>query len=393
MMSSTRDDPEKACQPFTQFVLKVHSRCDLACDYCYVYTMADQRWRGRPRVMSPLVIEQTAARVAEHARDHALPTVDVVLHGGEPLLAGPEVLTRLVRSVRAALPGATQVRFGVQTNGVRLDEGYLRTLRALRVSVSVSLDGGRVAHDRHRRRPDGGGSHDLVDAALRRLTGPAHRGLFAGLLCTVDLRNDPVETYRALAAYDPPMVDLLLPHGTWTVPPPGRTADPTRAPYGEWLIAVFDHWYRLDPPGPRVRMFEEILSGLLGGGSRLESIGNAPLGSVVVETDGAIEAGDTVNSAQEGAADTGLHVASDPFDRALALPMVRERQAGPAALHAQCRGCDLLDACGGGLYAHRYRQGEGFRAPSVYCPDLYRLIGHIRRVLARDLAQATERAR
>ena len=31
-----------------QFLLKVHSRCNLACDYCYVYQHADQSWRTRP---------------------------------------------------------------------------------------------------------------------------------------------------------------------------------------------------------------------------------------------------------------------------------------------------------------------------------------------------------
>ena len=25
-----------------QFILKIHRRCDLRCDYCYIYTMADQ---------------------------------------------------------------------------------------------------------------------------------------------------------------------------------------------------------------------------------------------------------------------------------------------------------------------------------------------------------------
>src|ERR1700683_5624618 len=35
-------------RPFRQFVLKICSRCDLACDHCYVYEYADQSWRGRP---------------------------------------------------------------------------------------------------------------------------------------------------------------------------------------------------------------------------------------------------------------------------------------------------------------------------------------------------------
>jgi uncharacterized protein len=32
--------------PFQEFIVKIHSRCDLACDYCYMYEMADQSWRA-----------------------------------------------------------------------------------------------------------------------------------------------------------------------------------------------------------------------------------------------------------------------------------------------------------------------------------------------------------
>ncbi|MET9845799.1 hypothetical protein [Streptomyces ossamyceticus] len=53
-----------------------------------------------------------------------------------------------------------------------------------------------------------------------------------GRLCTVDLANDPVETYEALLDFAPPRVDFLLPHGTWRHPParPGAPDDPPGAP-------------------------------------------------------------------------------------------------------------------------------------------------------------------
>ena len=41
-----------------QFVLKVHSRCDLACDYCYVYESLDHSWRDRPVVANSEVISR-----------------------------------------------------------------------------------------------------------------------------------------------------------------------------------------------------------------------------------------------------------------------------------------------------------------------------------------------
>ena len=83
--------------PFRQFVLKIHSRCDLACDHCYVYEHADQSWRRKPTVISPETAAKAGERIAEHAGDHRLAEVRVILHGGEPLLAGSELLGSIAR--------------------------------------------------------------------------------------------------------------------------------------------------------------------------------------------------------------------------------------------------------------------------------------------------------
>ncbi|MFD0524781.1 radical SAM protein [Paractinoplanes durhamensis] len=90
--------------PFREFVLKIHQRCNLACDYCYMYEHADQSWRERPRTMSDEVRDATLARMATHARDHDLPRVRIVLHGGEPLLYGTARLAEFVAQARATLP-------------------------------------------------------------------------------------------------------------------------------------------------------------------------------------------------------------------------------------------------------------------------------------------------
>jgi uncharacterized protein len=45
-----------------------------------------------------------------------------------------------------------------------------------------------------------------------------------------------------------------------------------------------------------------------------------------------------------------------------------------------------MEICGGGLYPHRYREGAGFRNPSVYCADLLRLITHVTERVTSDLA-------
>lgn len=368
--------------PFREFIVKVHSRCDLSCDYCYMYEMADQSWRTQPRSMSADIADLTAWRIGEHAVAHNLPDITLILHGGEPLLAGRDLLGRLITATRRAAGPHTAVNAMVQTNGVGLSADYLRLFDNLGVQVGVSLDGDDVAHDRHRRFASGRGSYTAVAAALRRLR--RFPQLYAGLLCAVDLRNDPVQTYEALNDFAPPKIDFLLPHGTWAAPPPGRDSDPASTPYADWLIEVFDHWY--PKPRTRIRLFEEIMQLLLGGASDSEVVGLAPARMVVIETDGTVEQVDTLKIAFAGAPATGLHVANDPLDAALLLPQIAARQIGRRALSAQCQACSIQTICGGGMYSHRYREGSGFANPSVYCPDLMALIGHIRDQVQTDLA-------
>ncbi|MBN0042723.1 FxsB family radical SAM/SPASM domain protein [Streptomyces actuosus] len=394
MGAETEGLESPASIPFHTFVLKLHSRCDLACDHCYMYRAADRSWRDQPRAMSPAVIAWTARRIAEHVGTHGLRAVTVALHGGEPLLAGQARVRRAVTEIAGAVGPDVRLDLCVQTNGMQLDEAWLELLDELDVRIGVSLDGDRAAHDRHRVRPGGQGSHQRVADAVRRLAEGPHRRLFAGLLCTVDLRNDPVATYEELLRYRPPMVDFLLPLGTWAAPPPGRVPGRADTPYGDWLAAVFERWYAAPVQETDVRVLHNLLSLTLGGRPRTEGLGLEPVRYVVVETDGSVALDDTLRVTYHGATATGLHVARDPFDRALSHPEVAVRQAGAAALSAVCRGCTLMQVCGGGHYVHRYRaDGSGHRNPSVYCPDLAALIRHVHRRVAADTVRLGRRER
>jgi uncharacterized protein len=368
--------------PFRQFILKLHSRCNLACDYCYVYELADQTWRAQPRAMSGALIPVIAHRIAEHAQAHDLRTIRVIFHGGEPLLAGAGPITDALRTIRSTVGAGTQVDSWVQTNGTLLDEKMLDQLEALGIRVGVSLDGNAASHDRSRRYANGRGSHDAVARGLRLLM--RRPGIYSGLLCVVELSADPVATYEAMLEFAPPLIDFHLPHGNWSSPPPGRP-ESTAAPYAEWLITVFDRWYDAKPRETRIRLFEEIIHLLLGGKSGAEAIGLTPSSLVIVESDGTIEQSDTLKSAYDGAAATGLHISRDSFDTALHLPQVAAAQLGLSALSDDCHGCPVRHVCGAGLYAHRYRAGSGFRNRSVYCHDLFALIGHVQARLASDL--------
>lgn len=363
--------------PLSQFVLKMHSRCDLACDHCYVFEHADQSWRGRPAVISDEVLDLTARRIAEHARTHRLDTVHVVLHGGEPLLAGRNMLRRAAQGLRTALAGVSALDLRIHTNGVTLDEKFCELFAEFDIKVGISLDGDRAANDLHRRYRNGRSSHDRVLRAIGLLNSPRHRHLFAGLLCTVDLRNDPVTVYDALAELDPPRIDFLLPHATWDEPPARPAGTPS---YGEWLLTVHDRWTAAGRP-MGVRVLDSVLRTLRGASSLTESLGLAPVELAVIETDGALEQADSLKTAYDGAPGTGMDVRVNSLDEMAVHPGIVARQQGLDGLCGTCRACPVVRSCGGGLYAHRYRADSGagdFMNPSVYCADLKQLITGIR---------------
>jgi uncharacterized protein len=362
--------------PLSQFVMKVHGRCDLSCDHCYVYEHADQSWRVKSKAMSIDTVRATAARIAEHAAAWRLPSVRVVLHGGEPLLLGPARMREVLAELTATIAPVTRLALVMQTNGVLLDPAMCDVLKAYAVKVGVSLDGDREANDRHRRYADGTSSFAPARRALKLLRTPEFRELYAGILCTIDVRNDPIRVYEALRAELPPRVDFLLPHATWAEPPLRPDGDPT--PYSSWLAAIHDRWLADGRP-MRIRMFDSLHSTAHGGPSGSEQIGTDPADLVVVDTDGQWEQADSIKTAFDGAPDTGMTVVSHSVDDVSRFAPIARRQLGLAGLSATCRACPVVSQCGGGLYAHRFREANGFDNPSVYCDDLRALVTHVNR--------------
>ena len=53
-------------------VVKVASRCNLNCTYCYVYNMGDESYKKQPKFMSEEVIKNLFLRIKAHCDKHKL---------------------------------------------------------------------------------------------------------------------------------------------------------------------------------------------------------------------------------------------------------------------------------------------------------------------------------
>lgn len=366
---------------FRTFIIKVANRCNINCDYCYVFHRQDRSALRMPVRMELDVARAAAARIREHAMRHGLRHVHVTLHGGEPLLAGPRHVEELLAVFAGAAGGGVRFLFDLQTNGTLVTEQWLDVFERFQVGVGVSLDGPPSANDRHRMtRSRGSTAEEAVRGIALLRSRPA---LFSGVLAVVDLANDPVEVHDYLAALNPPVIDFNLPHRSHDEPPSRIRREVPE--YGEWLSRVYEAW--IGRPGHRhtVRMMEDIIALNCGVRGAVESLGLAAPDLVVIESNGAVEDVDTLRSVQEGATQLGLDVFRHSFDDVLGHQKISSRKSGRAGLADQCGRCPVVEICGGGYLPHRYSAARGYDNPSVYCADLKFLIEYILESLrARD---------
>lgn len=351
-------------------IVKIASRCNLNCSYCYVYNKGDEGWRRQPPLMSMQTVENLIARVGAHCQRHNLDQFHFVFHGGEPLLASPELLQSFVDGARSHLQSRTKIAFSLQTNGVLLSAERARHLRVLGIGVGVSMDGTRSSHDQWRVDHHKRGSYDRVLAGLEAARG---EGLDPGILTVIDIGADPGEVYAHLKALRPRIVDFLLPQATWDNPP----EQPFPEAYAEWLLAIFWEWSG-EPHTPfRIRLFEQIIRSVLGIAGSLDALGRGLNSILVIETDGSIETVDVLRVCENGLTRTHRNVASDNLDDALGdeLPMIYYHSS--EQLCAVCEACSAKEICAGGYLPHRFSRANRFDNPSVYCADLKLLIATI----------------
>ena len=370
--------------PITDYVIKIVSRCNLNCTYCYEYNMGDQTWRTMPHFMSGNILSLTAARIYEHCKTHDLNEISVGLHGGEPLLYGKSRMHDLLTCFSRALQGM-KIHWGVQTNGLLLDEEWIRLFAEYNLQVGVSLDGPAQVNDRHRVDRKGVGSHSRVVENLLHLRSAEGQRIFAGCLTVIDLDSDPLEVFHHLLTLKPKVIDFLFPHANWDNIPAAKRQDPfAMTPFADWLIPIFDDWFEHFSDRVEIRVFEEIIEHLAGGPGSLESLGIQPVSLICVAPNGDIEAVDTLKSIP-GQQVLGLNLAKHSFDDVLGHPKYIMRQMGARSLADKCRRCPLVETCGGGYLPHRWSKDNDFRNPSVYCSDLMKLILHIRERVTNQL--------
>jgi uncharacterized protein len=374
--------------PALEFVLKVASRCNLNCSYCYVFNQGDASWRQRPAFFSDEVLTAAIERIRRYIARSGQGSVRILFHGGEPLLAGHERLSNWCARLRSDLTDLAHVRLALQTNATLLDERFIEWIVEYDIDVGVSMDGPREVHDTFRVDHRGRGSYDDVERGLRLLR-EANRPI--NILSVIQFGIDPLLVHRHFVSQGASSINYLLPDYTHdTIAPVHRQYGPH--PCADYLVPIFDDWWSNSTLDLKIPLFWNITRLVLGGDSRMDVLGNRPFHFVFIESDGAIEGLDVLRICPGGTYSTGLNVLEHDFHA------IREASALHSAvmfdgveLPTACRSCRERETCAGGYLPHRHSLSNGFDNPSVWCADILELFDHIRISLGVSVDETAKR--
>jgi len=357
----------------TSFLVKVASRCNLDCDYCYVYHHADQSWRSMPRLLSSENREAFASRLATYLQHAGIPHCVVIFHGGEPLLMGSAELVAFAAQLREAVGANVQLDIGMQTNGLLLTQEVVDQLSSAGIGISLSLDGPKEANDLHRTSRRGRSSFEQTYRALQLLRSTP--SVFAGVIAVIDPRTPPRQLLEFFSEQQVPRLDFLLPDAHHLRLPPGRLEQPDI--YERWLIALFDLWFD-EYSHLRIRTFEALLDAVAGMPSQTDAFGFGDVSLITVETDGTYHDLDVLKVVSQGATRLNGSVRDTPISDVAASAALAAHRAllKKEGLCASCCSCDVVEVCGGGSVPHRYGL-NGFKNPTIYCKEMHALIRHV----------------
>jgi uncharacterized protein len=363
-----------ASQPIGQLLVKVATRCNIDCSYCYWFR--DASVYDKPKLMSDEVLQQLLRRIEEHATRYGLVDFPIVLHGGEPLLWGIGNFHRFATGCEAITSRTgCDIPIAVTTNGVLIDEAWLDCFEACDMSVAISLDGPEHIHDIHRRTFQGTGTHAAVERAARMLVA---RNIRVIALSVCNPAYPPQQYVDFFASCGIDHYDIMI---------ADATVDEKPASIAAFYNGLFDLWLEANRSKPTadIRIITDMITALLANNSATEGVGYQPVELCTVMTDGTVEAHDVLRIAGDGVTRTKFNLFEHALDDVRGEPRWIAAREASIKLCSKCRSCKFMNACGGGYLPHRFSRNNGYDNPSVYCDDLYAMFENMQSVLESHL--------
>ena len=351
-------------------VIKVTERCNINCDYCYVYHKGNDDFMARPALMKFSEFDKIINFLVQGVSDMGAKRMSVIFHGGEPLLLKKVVFSKFCAQLRERIPSTVSLNLGLQTNAILIDEEWIGLFRQHHVFVSVSLDGPAEIHDRHRRDHRDRGTHAGVVKGLKLLQEAADDEVLPhpGVICVIDPETDARKIYRYFV--DDLGFRSLIFHLPMDTHETGGWIN-MRALTG-YLLELFEEWSSDDNPNIRVRMFEEIMTHFLRKPPMHADVEvESRIQHVTISTDGTIGVDELKPT---GIRHDVFNVSNTTLLQYAKSDLSVFLRAMYRSIPTDCADCVWATYCGGGskhgVAVNRWSNASGFNTRSLICESL-----------------------
>lgn len=247
--------------PLSLLIKPASGNCNLNCKYCFYIDVADKREVKSYGMMATDTLEVIVKKAIEKAEG----TLTIAFQGGEPTLVGMDFYESLIEFEKKYKKPNLIINYGIQTNGILIDDKWAQFFAKNSFLVGLSLDGYDYIHNKLRTNVKGEGTFDRVIQAARLFD--KYKVPYNILtVVTANIAKKINQVYKFYKSegfshmqFIPCLDPLYEKRGT-------HDYSLTPSLYGKFLKDLFDLWYKDIKRDEYVyiRYFENLLQMILG---------------------------------------------------------------------------------------------------------------------------------
>jgi uncharacterized protein len=353
----------KGIEPVKLVLLKLANTCNLNCTYCYWFK--DKSVYEGSKIIKDIVLEAFYTKLRAHIVLYNLKSFTVILHGGEPMLAGKKrVESILFNLYKIQSDLDIEIKMSIQTNGLLIDNDWIDIFKSFNVNIGISIDGPKEIHDKYRKDLRGAPTFDKTVNNIKLLQA---RNLNFGILAVCN------NAYNAERFCDffinqlgVKIFDILIPNANFESDEIPDIKD--------FYIELFKLWHeKYNKQGIRINIAKNILNGILGVQSRMQSVGYNSVEIFMIKPDGEMESVDFLHAIGYNFTKSNLNILNNEINDINRDALWKEVYESSLKLNSKCQGCRFQFPCGGGHIGTRWSKEKRFDNPSVYCDQLFEI--------------------
>jgi uncharacterized protein len=357
-------------------IVKLTNSCNYGCKYCYIsgpLISSDKKEFSNHKYLSDLYNKLANSKTIKY--------VNLISHGGEPLLLGKKFFKDMI-NVQKEILKDKQIVSTIQTNGSLIDEEWVEFFKKNNFHVGISLDGPENLH--REQRPSLSG--DSFEQTIKGIQILQENGIKFHCLSVVTKKLITYNTENLFYFFLDNGINSFefLPQDS-VIDSNGNILSEDiyfTNEYADFIIKLFDVWYEHNDPNVHILLFEDIIRTLLGNVTKSCQIGKGMCANAVFTyyPDGTLQPCDKFPRAYDNSENLITKLSEvNSFDDVFTLDKQKSAILSQVKSFKMCDGCPWIKKCRGGCVFDRYMYFRlGLDKTNTFrdCPT-YKLYGHI----------------